>query len=176
VILSTASVTTVAGSSSGNVNGIGTNSQFASPGGVTISANGVFALVADTNNYRIRRITLSTSSVTTLAGLGAGFADGTGTNSKFSVPSRVVISPDNLFAIVADTNNNRIRRITISTAVARQQALQMGSEPMPFSRHQLESISSKMPIALCLSSSLIGSIISFVRSISPQPPPPPSPA
>jgi DNA-binding beta-propeller fold protein YncE len=116
VILSTAEVTTVAGSSSGYVDGTGTNSRFSSPGGIKISADGVFGLVADTVNHRIRIIDLSTSSVTTLAGSSFAFADGTGTNSQFYSPAKVAISPDNLFAIIADTTNHRIRLITISTA------------------------------------------------------------
>jgi DNA-binding beta-propeller fold protein YncE len=59
IVISTASVTTLAGTTSGAFNGIGTNARFNSPRGVTISPDGLFALVTDAINYLIRHIVLS---------------------------------------------------------------------------------------------------------------------
>jgi hypothetical protein len=120
IILSTASVSTLAGVAgvSGTTNGMGTNSQFNQPRGVSISPDGLFALVADRVNHLIRHIILSTASVSTLAGVAGsgGATNGMGTNSKFNVPHGVTISPNGLFALVADTNNHLIRHIILSTA------------------------------------------------------------
>ena len=63
IIISTASVTALAGvaESQGSMNGIGTNSRFNNPVGVSISPDGRYALVADLNNHLIRRIDIITS-------------------------------------------------------------------------------------------------------------------
>jgi hypothetical protein len=119
IVLSTASVSTLAGvaGSAGATNGIGTNSQFNNPVGVSISPNGLFALIGDHNNHLIRHIVLSTGSVSTLAGVAgsAGSTNGIGTNSKFNQPVGISISPDGLFALVADWTNYLIRQIILST-------------------------------------------------------------
>jgi hypothetical protein len=120
IILSTASVSTLAGVAgvSGAANGIGTNSQFNEPRGVWISPDGLFALVGEFSNHLIRQIILSTASVSTLAGVAgvSGATNGIGTNSQFNSPVALSISPDGLFALVADTKNHLIRQIIISTA------------------------------------------------------------
>src|SRR5689334_3531789 len=65
-----ARVATLAGSagSSGNANGVGAAARFNAPSGVALSADGSFALVADTQNHTIRAIDTATGAVTTLAG------------------------------------------------------------------------------------------------------------
>jgi DNA-binding beta-propeller fold protein YncE len=117
IIISTASVTTLAGleGSFGSTNGVGTNARFNAPYGVSISPDGVYALVADRDNHLIRQIIISTASVTTLAGLEGSFGstNGLGTNALLSNPCRVCISPDGIYALVAD--NDYIRQIIIST-------------------------------------------------------------
>jgi DNA-binding beta-propeller fold protein YncE len=66
-------VLTLAGvGSTGSTNGIGTNSQFFAPRGVSLSSDGTYALVADTYNNLIRQIALTTAAVTTLAGASQG--------------------------------------------------------------------------------------------------------
>jgi DNA-binding beta-propeller fold protein YncE len=121
IALTTAAVTTLAGASQGSTDGLGTNSQFYYPRGVSVSTDGTFALVADTNNQLIRQIVIATAAVTTLAGdlagLSTGSSDGVGTNSQFNNPTAVFISADGSYALVTDTFNQVIRHIVITTAV-----------------------------------------------------------
>jgi DNA-binding beta-propeller fold protein YncE len=120
IIISTASVTTLVGvaGSFGSTNGVGAIAQFNNPIGVSISPDGVFALVADQINHLIRHIIISTASVTTLVGVAgfSGSTNGVGTIAQFNNPYGVSISPDGVFALVADYDNNLIRQIIISTA------------------------------------------------------------
>jgi len=115
-------VTTLAGqSTAGSNDGTGTAASFNRPNGVCQAPNGGI-IVTDGNNNRIRLVTTSTYTVnsgvvTTLAGSGTGqFADGTGTAASFFNPNGVAkLSNGN--AIIADTNNYRIRIMTIMTTV-----------------------------------------------------------
>jgi DNA-binding beta-propeller fold protein YncE len=118
--MTTAFVSTLAGTSgsSGSTNGVGTISQFNNPVGVAISADGTSALVADFRNHLIRRINITTASVSTLAGTSGstGSTNGVGTISQFYYPTGVAISADGTYALVTDQYNNLIRRIIITTA------------------------------------------------------------
>jgi DNA-binding beta-propeller fold protein YncE len=117
VVISTRSVSSLVGSSSsGNTDGIGTVSKFNNPTDVSISPNGLFALVADASNNRIRQVDISSASVTTLAGSSGGNANGIGTNVMFASPVGVDISPNGDFALVTESSGRRIRRLEISTA------------------------------------------------------------
>jgi sugar lactone lactonase YvrE len=105
-------VSTLAGSgSSGSADGAPTVSSFFAPEGVAVDSSGnVF--VADNNfNNKIRKIT-SSGMVTTLAGSGFyGENDGTGSAASFSDPGGTAVdSAGNVY--VADTGNNKIRKIT----------------------------------------------------------------
>jgi WD40 repeat protein len=82
----------------------------------------VFSLSSLSSTFFIRQIDISTASVTTIAGgpdddaIGpTNPTPGIGTNSKFSVPAAVAISPDNSYALVADSGNNLIRYIDLSS-------------------------------------------------------------
>jgi DNA-binding beta-propeller fold protein YncE len=118
--IATASVSTLAGTSgsSGSTNGVGTISQFYNPTGVALSADGTYALVADYVNHLIRRIDMTTASVSTFAGTSgsSGSTNGVGTISQFRNPTGVAISADGTYALVADRYNHLIRRINIATA------------------------------------------------------------
>ena len=61
-----------------------------------------------------RELSLSTA-VTTFAGSSSGSTDATGTSASFNSPMRITTDGTNLY--VTDENNNRIRKIVISTGV-----------------------------------------------------------
>jgi DNA-binding beta-propeller fold protein YncE len=102
-----------------STNGVGTNSRFNNPHAISIAPDGIYALVVDRLNQIIRKIIISTAAVSTFAGVAGevGNTNAIGTNSKFSNPFGVAISPDGVYALVVDTNKNQIRRIIISTAL-----------------------------------------------------------
>jgi len=108
-------VCTLAGSTSGYQDGVGTAARFRGPSGVALDSLGN-VYVADSNNHRIRKITKKvddagdeTWTVSTLAGSGTrGHVDGTA--ARFNFPTGVALdSSDNVY--VADALNNRIRKI-----------------------------------------------------------------
>lgn len=113
-------VTTLAGSSLGFADGVGSAAKFWTPSGLTLDLAGTKVYVADGGNNRIREINLATQAVTTLAGGVQGFADGTGAAAQFFTPRGITVRPTsggNFLIFVADKNNNRVRRINPTTAV-----------------------------------------------------------
>lgn len=79
--------------------------RFDGPRGIFVFDSGE-VLIADTNNHRIRRIL--DDQVSTVAGKGAGYADGPLADVRFNGPSDVIVGP-NGDIYVADTNNHRVR-------------------------------------------------------------------
>jgi sugar lactone lactonase YvrE len=116
-------ITTAAGNGSSGYAGDGraaTNTSLNYPWGVAVDNLGdVF--IADTGNYRIREVTTN-GIITTIAGNGTYGYSGDGgraTSAELASPQAVAVdSSGNLF--IADTYNNRIRKVTdsIITTVA----------------------------------------------------------
>ncbi|WP_459641473.1 T9SS type B sorting domain-containing protein, partial [Flavobacterium sp. CGRL2] len=104
-------VTTIAGTGDKGANdGLGISSSFNFPQGITIDLNDNL-YIADIYNNKIRKITPSTI-VSTIAGSGeTGKKDGNANEATFDSPADV--SFDNYRnLIVADLNNNNIRKIS----------------------------------------------------------------
>jgi len=104
-------VSTLAGSgSAGLTDGTGTAAEFDAPSSIVVASDGT-VFVADEDNDCIRKITTA-GTVTTFAGSGlGGYVNGTGTAAQFSSPFGLAITSDGTI-FVADTINNRIRKIT----------------------------------------------------------------
>jgi sugar lactone lactonase YvrE len=104
-------VSTIAGNGSYGFQD-GTDAMFYTPIGVAADNNG-HVYVADTGNWRIRRIDLNNgNTVSTIA--GNGNCDRTeGTNASFCYPNGVT-ADNSGHLYVADTNNNRIRMIDLN--------------------------------------------------------------
>jgi len=103
-------VTTFAGNGNvGSTDGIGINSSFNAPNGITIDGTGNI-LIGDTGNNLIRKIT-SSGTVSTLAGTGAiGSFNGSLISTSFYHPAGITIDQSgNIY--IADYGNHLIRKI-----------------------------------------------------------------
>lgn len=113
-------VTTYAGmaGSPGNVDAAGGSARFSAP--VGIAAAGGSLWVSDAAFNVVRRIDIASATVITVAGDPGrdGFADGRGANARFRFPAGIgADAAGNV--LVADTNNNMIRRVSPAGDVVR---------------------------------------------------------
>ena len=113
-------ITTVAGNGPSGFSGDGglaTSATLNNPQGVAVDAAGNI-YIADTYNHRVRKVSTS-GIITTFAGYGTGgfFGDGgQATAATLLVPGGVAVDASgNLF--IADTGNNRIRKVSASGIV-----------------------------------------------------------
>lgn len=131
VSLADGSVSTIAGQGTviGKwIDGDGTNAAFNYPSGLDVEpTGGLYAVVADAFNHRIRKVLLdSPFKVTTIAGASeyadgtykGGFKDGADTVALFNSPRDVVMQSDGQAVYLVDTGNNRIRKVTFGTVNA----------------------------------------------------------
>ncbi len=139
VTVSTGIITTIAGNGVSTFGGDGGAATSASmgPGGVAFDSSGNVYL-SDCNNHRIRKITISTGIINTIAGTGATTFSGDGgaaTSATVSQPKGVALdaagnhySPYYLFSFTnsmlnlgnvycAVFYNQRVRKITVSTGI-----------------------------------------------------------
>lgn len=117
ITMTTALVETFAGTSgsSGSINGVGTNAKFYGPVSVVISPDGTFALVVNFNSHILNKILIATAEVSVIAGNGAGYSNGFGTNAKFNSPYGFAISSSGDFVVVADYANKRVRLVNLTS-------------------------------------------------------------
>jgi sugar lactone lactonase YvrE len=99
-----------------SIAGDGSPLDLSDPFGVAVATDGTIYVADAGESNRVRKISPD-GSVTTLAGGAEGFAEGAGTSAAFNTPSALALGPDgNLY--VADTGNNRIRKITPAGTVS----------------------------------------------------------
>jgi len=110
-INSVGEVTTLAGSTSGYLDGTGTAARFSFPQSLVVDNLGNI-YVADRDNLRIRKVT-SSGVVTTFAG-NSSYAnvDGTGTGASFNIIYDITIDSNGNLYVTQDTH--KIRKITPS--------------------------------------------------------------
>jgi len=111
-------VTTLAGTGApGSDEGAAASASFSDPFGVAVDRRGnVFVADAGRNNS-IRVITPDARVQTVAGGGGEGFADGLGAAAKFNTPSGLAFTKTGEL-IIADTSNNRIRRLLPDRSVS----------------------------------------------------------
>ena len=119
VTAGTGIITTVAGTGLVGDSGDGgqaTSATLKGPQGVCVDTNGNI-FIADTANNKIRKVTVSTGVITTVAGNGDPLFvgdNGDATSAALKLPEDVAVdSSGNIF--IADTGNGRIRKVTAST-------------------------------------------------------------
>jgi len=118
VDLSNGAVTTVAGrvQVQATADGVGTAARFQGPRGMAVNASGTVAYVAD--GPAIRRVDLSTWTVTTIAGTPGedGFQDGTGAAVRLGYLLHALeLSADSEVLYIADRSNRVLRALTLSS-------------------------------------------------------------
>ncbi|MCE9599074.1 MAG: hypothetical protein K8S54_14020 [Spirochaetia bacterium] len=106
------------GAFSGDSDGTGSIARFFGP--TEMATDGVNLYVADARNNKIRKVVISSGVVTTIAGpaegsTATGDADGTGGTARFNNPTGITTDGVNLY--VADSLNNKIRKIVIASGV-----------------------------------------------------------
>lgn len=110
-------IATVAGTDSPGYSGDGgsaTMAQLKQPCGVRLGVNSSF-YIADTGNSRVRFVN-SFGNITTLAGSGTAGYNGDGgaaTSAQLNAPADVHVFDDGSF-LIADTLNDRVRRVTVN--------------------------------------------------------------
>ena len=123
VVIASGVVTTLAGSpgTSGSADGAPATARFNLPARITTDGPNLY--VTDYGNSTIRKITLATGAVTTIAGkVGPGgtagshadSTDGTGQTARFNQPNGITSDGVNLY--VTDSFDNTVRMIVLSSA------------------------------------------------------------
>ena len=77
---------------------------------MTVAQDGTVYIADAGESNRIRKISPE-GILSTLAGANEGYADGAGASGSFNTPSGLALAPDGNL-LVADTGNNRIRKVT----------------------------------------------------------------
>lgn len=114
IVIATGVVTTIAGSagSPGSADGTGGAARFNQPFGLELAGGALW--ITDRGNQTIRRLTLATGAVTTVAGTAgmSGTADGTGPAARFSNLRGIAVEGSTVW--IAD--DGRARRLDIGTS------------------------------------------------------------
>jgi sugar lactone lactonase YvrE len=123
--LASANVTTISGQGPGTTDGPIRDALFREPEGLALDAAGNL-FIGDTDNNTVRKLTLASGTVTTLAGSPgvSGDTEGVGAAALFTKPRAVGVDGSG-HLYVADTSNNRVCKVATDTgAVSTMAAFQ----------------------------------------------------
>jgi hypothetical protein len=118
LVTNTSTVFAGTAGSTGYIDATGTNAKFNFPSGIVYHNSNLY--VSDSDNHRIRRITIPGAVVTTFAGDGTDAdLDGTGTAARFSRPLNLALDSSSATAnlYVQEERGRCIRRVTLPGAV-----------------------------------------------------------
>ena len=99
--------------------GLATEAELNRPDGVAVDKLGN-VYIGDWNNNRVRKVTAFSGVITTIAGtgeIGFGGDGGPATEAKLNWPSDIAIDGTDIY--IADTNNDRIRRVDVTGIITR---------------------------------------------------------
>jgi sugar lactone lactonase YvrE len=119
IMIASGEVTTLAGTGeSGAADGAGSVATFNWP--TCITTDGINLYVGDYGNYKIRKIVIATGVVSSMTGVAntagvRGAVDGASAMATFSSPLGITTDGNSLY--VADTFNDKIRKIVITTGM-----------------------------------------------------------
>ena len=129
-------IRTVAGTGVAGFTGDGPalESQLNEPLALALAGN--FLYLTDSKNHLLRRLDLADRTLTTVAGTGSpGFSGDSGParRARLNTPQAIAVGPDGS-VFIADTGNDRVRRIIFSTpdAVTEPSRLQVSSGQVAF--------------------------------------------
>ena len=115
-------ISTIAGSGKAGFNGDGipaTLAQLNGPLSIAVDGNGTL-FIADTANHRIRKVVNGT--ISTIAGNGTAGYNGDGispTSAMLNFPRGIALDSFGGNLLIADTNNNRVRKMAVGAASSR---------------------------------------------------------
>ncbi|MFC1721744.1 SMP-30/gluconolactonase/LRE family protein [Patescibacteria group bacterium] len=100
----------------------GGDARFSTIQGLDVSQDGSWLYVVDRFNNRIRKVNISSATSSWISGVGQtnttgptnGYKEGAADQAKFNNPTGGVLSKDGNYFYVADTGNNRIRKVRLS--------------------------------------------------------------
>lgn len=121
VTVATGTITTVAGNGISGYTGDGgpaTSASISVPSGIFIDKFGNI-FIAEYGNHVIRKVAASSGIISTIAGSGTSGFSGDGslaTNAKLYQPNGVYVDTNNN-VYIADTRNQRIRKVSASTGI-----------------------------------------------------------
>ncbi|XP_019638258.1 PREDICTED: NHL repeat-containing protein 2-like [Branchiostoma belcheri] len=123
IYLSDSWVTTIAGSSQGNQDGVGKDAHFHHTAGMVVDEDKAMLYVCDSANNVIRQVSIKTGEVKTFAGNPdpeeVEFKEGKGLDAKFYHPQGLYLDTKQNRMFVADTDNHVIREMSMPDAVVR---------------------------------------------------------
>ncbi len=104
----------------GLVDGPALSAEFYDPRGLALDAPLNLLFIADRDNNAVRELNLATGIVSTIAGNGT-FGDGgsgiPGTSAELGSPTAVAVASGGLNVFIADTFNNVVREVNLTTGI-----------------------------------------------------------